>query len=75
MLLGKQTWPGAKKQTGNVVVVPLGALEQHAHHLPLLTDWLIGAVLMRLVRRPNRYSPARLRHSMAIRPLLPQVPS
>ncbi len=30
-----------------VVVLPLGSLEQHGHHLPLLTDTMIGAEIVR----------------------------
>jgi creatinine amidohydrolase len=33
-----------------VVVVPIGSLEQHGHHLPMLTDTLIGAEIVRRVQ-------------------------
>ena len=33
--------------TGNVVVLPIGSLEQHGHHLPMLTDTLIGEEIVR----------------------------
>src|SRR3712207_857669 len=42
MLLGERTWPEVKELTDRVVVLPLGSLEQHGHHLPLLTDTMIG---------------------------------
>jgi creatinine amidohydrolase len=40
MLYGEQNWTQIPDLTGKVVVVPLGSLEQHGHHLPLLTDTL-----------------------------------
>ena len=42
MQLGEKTWKQAGELTGKVVVVPIGSMEQHGHHLPLLTDTLIG---------------------------------
>lgn len=47
MQLGEQSWPATKEQAGKVVVVPLGAFEQHGYHLPLLTDSLIGGEIAR----------------------------
>lgn len=47
MHLGDLNWPAAGEQTKKVVVVPLGAMEQHGHHLPLLTDSLIGGEVAR----------------------------
>ena len=47
MQLGENNWTQISEQTGKVVVVPLGALEQHGHHLPLLTDSMIGAEIVR----------------------------
>jgi creatinine amidohydrolase len=41
MQYGEQRWPQVPDLTGRVVVLPLGSLEQHGHHLPLLTDSLI----------------------------------
>jgi creatinine amidohydrolase len=38
MFYGEQRWPQVPDQTGKVVVLPLGSMEQHGHHLPLLTD-------------------------------------
>jgi len=41
MQLGERQWPEAAQMTRRVVVAPLGSLEQHGHHLPLLTDTMI----------------------------------
>ncbi|MBN1248677.1 MAG: creatininase family protein [Anaerolineae bacterium] len=38
---GTFRWPQIAEMTDKVVVLPLGSLEQHGHHLPLLTDSLI----------------------------------
>jgi creatinine amidohydrolase len=43
MQLGELNWTQIKEQTHKTVIVPIGALEQHGHHLPLLTDSMIGA--------------------------------
>ena len=47
MHLGERNWTEVEDLTGRVVVLPLGSLEQHGHHLPLLTDTLIGAEIAR----------------------------
>lgn len=47
MQLGELNWPAVPAQTPKVVVVPIGSLEQHGHHLPLLTDSLIGGEIAR----------------------------
>lgn len=47
MQLGEQNWRDAGQMTHKVVVLPIGSLEQHGHHLPLLTDSLIGAEIAR----------------------------
>jgi creatinine amidohydrolase len=44
---GEQIWTDMRGMTEKVVVVPLGSLEQHGHHLPLLTDSMIGAEVAR----------------------------
>src|SRR2546421_4444753 len=40
---GERRWPQTQESTAQakVIVAPLGSLEQHGHHLPLLTDTLI----------------------------------
>lgn len=47
MQLGELNWREAGQQTHKVVVLPIGSLEQHGHHLPLLTDSLIGGEVAR----------------------------
>jgi creatinine amidohydrolase len=38
---GEKTWQDISGMTDKVVVIPLGSMEQHGHHLPLLTDTII----------------------------------
>ena len=47
MYYGEQIWTQTDDLTDQVVVVPLGSLEQHGHHLPMLTDSMIGAEIVR----------------------------
>jgi creatinine amidohydrolase len=50
--LAERTWPEARKLARDpraVVLLPLGAVEQHGPHLPLLVDWLGGEELARRV--------------------------
>lgn len=47
MLHGEQIWTEVEGNTSKVVVLPLGSLEQHGHHLPMLTDSMIGAEIAR----------------------------
>ncbi len=47
MYLGDKSWLEASNLLNKVVVVPLASLEQHGHHLPLLTDTYIGAEIAR----------------------------
>ena len=42
MLLGERIWTEVEGLADRVVVMPLGSFEQHGHHLPLLTDTMIG---------------------------------
>jgi creatinine amidohydrolase len=49
MQLGTKSWTDMKELTSRVVVCPIGSLEQHGHHLPLLTDSLIGGEIARRV--------------------------
>jgi creatinine amidohydrolase len=47
MQLGERNWTEIEDLANCVVVLPLGSLEQHGHHLPMLTDALIGAEVAR----------------------------
>jgi creatinine amidohydrolase/Fe(II)-dependent formamide hydrolase-like protein len=50
--LAECTWPEAAALAADeraVVLLPLGAVEQHGPHLPLLVDWLGSEALARLV--------------------------
>jgi len=47
MHLGEQKWTDTAELKGKVVVLPLGSLEQHGHHLPMLTDSMIGGEIAR----------------------------
>jgi creatinine amidohydrolase len=47
MLHGEHNWTQIQGLTDKVAIVPLGSMEQHGHHLPLLTDTLIGAEIAR----------------------------
>ncbi len=44
---GERKWTESQADSGKVIVVPLGSLEQHGHHLPLLTDTLIISEIAR----------------------------
>src|SRR5947207_274950 len=49
MQLFKMTWPEVDKLSRDIpIVIPVAALEQHGHHLPVFTDsLLLGEVLRR----------------------------
>jgi creatinine amidohydrolase len=47
MHYGELTWPQLRQQANKVVVMPIASLEQHGHHLPLLTDSMIGGEIAR----------------------------
>jgi creatinine amidohydrolase len=47
MHFGEFIWTDIKAHKDKVVVMPLGSLEQHGHHLPLLTDSMIGTEIVR----------------------------
>ena len=47
MQLGERSWTEIDALKDRVVVLPLGSLEQHGHHLPLLTDTMIGTEIAR----------------------------
>ena len=53
MQLGDLTWPAVRELPKKTpVVIPIAALEQHGHHLPLLTDsMLLGEVVRRAAER------------------------
>ena len=47
MLYGEHNWTQIPDLTDKVAVVPLGSMEQHGHHLPLLTDTIGGIDIAR----------------------------
>src|SRR5213594_573898 len=50
--LAERTWPEAARlarDRRSVVLLPLGAIEQHGPHLPLLVDWLGAEDLARRI--------------------------
>ena len=47
MLYGEQKWTGIPDQVDKVVILPLGSMEQHGRHLPLLTDTMICEEIVR----------------------------
>jgi len=62
MLLAEMNWPDVKARVPDTpVVVPLAAVEQHGHHLPLATDsMLLGEVVRRvepMVREKAIFAP------------------
>ena len=48
MLYGEHNWTQIPDLADKVAVVPLGSIEQHGHHLPLLTDTMTGAEIARV---------------------------
>lgn len=46
MEYGEHTWKDFADLTDRVVVLPLGSMEQHGHHLPVLTDTMIGSEII-----------------------------
>ena len=53
--LAELTWPEARRlarSSRSVVLLPLGAVEQHGPHLPLAVDWLGAEELARRVAPP-----------------------
>lgn len=65
MTLTDMTWPAVKALSPDTpVVFPVAALEQHGHHMPLFTDSLLCAeVVRRVAERP------RFRDSVIFAPL------
>ena len=47
MRFGELHHTDIKAQRDRVVLLPVASLEQHGHHLPLLTDSLIGEAIVR----------------------------
>jgi creatinine amidohydrolase len=47
MQWGEKTWQDIGGMSDKVVVIPLGSMEQHGHHLPLLTDTMICTEISR----------------------------
>lgn len=47
MHYGERIWTQVEGERHKVVVLPLGSLEQHGHHLPMLTDTMIGGEIAR----------------------------
>jgi creatinine amidohydrolase len=47
MQYGERKWTEIGDLTNKIVVLPLGSLEQHGHHLPILTDSMIGGEIIR----------------------------
>jgi creatinine amidohydrolase len=47
MNYGELNWPQVPDASRRVAIVPLGSMEQHGRHLPLLTDSMIGAEIVR----------------------------
>src|SRR5919201_1977690 len=43
----ENTWKELHEARVNTAIVPFGAVEQHGHHLPLGTDWIIADAMGR----------------------------
>jgi len=52
----ENTWQEIRDSGVDVAIVPFGAIEQHGHHLPIGTDWMIAdAVARGLAERLNAF--------------------
>jgi len=50
MLFSEMTWPALKSLPRNIpIVIPIAAIEQHGHHLPVATDTLLLTEIIRRV--------------------------
>lgn len=47
MNYGELNWTQVREVSERVAIVPLGSLEQHGRHLPLLTDSMIGSEVLK----------------------------
>ncbi len=55
MLLSEMAWPAVSKLPKDTpVIIPIAALEQHGHHLPLFTDSLLCGEIVRRVETAMR---------------------
>ncbi len=64
MLLQELTWPAVRSMSRDTpVVIPVAAVEQHGHHMPLFTDSML---LGEIVRRVDQ----RLTESILVAPLM-----
>ncbi|MBS0207848.1 MAG: creatininase family protein [Planctomycetes bacterium] len=53
MLLAEMTWPAVKARAPDTpVIIPVAALEQHGHHMPLFTDSLLLGEVVRRAHEP-----------------------
>jgi creatinine amidohydrolase len=64
MLLQEMTWPAVERLPKDIpVVIPIAAIEQHGHHMPLFTDSML---LGEIVRRVE----AQLSENILVTPLM-----
>jgi creatinine amidohydrolase len=63
MMLADMTWSEVARRPGLILLLPLGATEQHGPHLPLDTDTVIVRALVEAA--------ARVRDDLVLAPLLP----
>lgn len=56
--LSELRWPEVEAllERNPVVIVPIGALEQHGHHLPLMVDWFLVSQIAERAARSARAS-------------------
>lgn len=57
LLYQHMTWPdiAAAAESGLPVVIPIGATEQHGHHLPVCTDWFLPERILLHAARQRRF--------------------
>ena len=49
MVTVENTWVEVEKSGADIVVIPIGSIEQHGPHLPLGTDWFSAGRVARLI--------------------------